>query len=428
MSQTQPTLSDKRPPPAIHWPSVIQFTFSSLAILLSWGVFGLMLTGGILQFYAPTGSPDSPTASFVLAATGLFVGALLLPSAAYSLARLMGREINLGKTWRYFRRIFHPKWLILFLPAVILAGHWAKDQEGISWLVMPPLHILAVSIPVLWLAWLGIRKLLHQSPQRTWGIFSSGLVLGPVIIFSLEIAVLLFIFIIAVFFLMLNPEIIEALEPLILRMEYAKPDSTSEMEALSQIYNNPIVIFSGLTYLSVIIPLIEEALKPIGVWLLAGRNLTPKEGFTAGVISGAGYALFENLGNTSIGTDWTFIVIARIGPTVLHIFTTGLIGYALALACKEKRYLRLGSAYLLSVVIHGLWNGLTITSSIAGLDLENALLPSYWMPAGSIALAFLAAGIFALLIRANRELRSTETETQDVGLIKETIQPKEQNT
>ncbi|TES88771.1 MAG: PrsW family intramembrane metalloprotease [Anaerolineales bacterium] len=138
--------------------------------------------------------------------------------------------------------------------------------------------------------------------------------------------------------------------------------------------------------------------------------------------------MFENLGNTSIGTDWTFIVIARIGPTVLHIFTTGLIGYALALACKEKRYLRLGSAYLLSVVIHGLWNGLTITSSIAGLDLENALLPSYWMPAGSIALILLAAGIFALLIRANRELRSTETETQDVGLIKESIQPKEQNT
>jgi phosphotransferase system glucose/maltose/N-acetylglucosamine-specific IIC component len=88
----------------------------------------------------------------------------------------------------------------------------------------------------------------------------------------------------------------------------------------------------------------------------------------------------------------------------------------------------LGSAYLLSVVIHGLWNGLTITATIAGLDLENALLPSYWMPVGSIALAFLAAGIFALLIRANRELRSTETETQEVGLIKESIEPKEQNT
>jgi hypothetical protein len=428
MSETHPTLSEKSPPPATHWPSVIQFTFSSLAILLSWGVFGVMFTGGVLQFYAPIGSPELPAASFVLAATGLFVGILLLPSAAFSLARLMGREINLGKTWTYFRRIFHPKRLILFLPAVILAGHWAKDQEGISWLVMPFVQILAASIPVLWLAWLGIRKLLHQSPQRTWGIFSSGLVLGPVIIFSLEIAVLVFIVFIFVFILALNPEIVEALEPLILRMEYAKPDSTAEMEVLSQIYNNPVVIFSSLTFLSVIIPLIEEAIKPIGVWLLAGRNLTPKEGFTAGVISGAGYALFENLGNTSIGTDWTLIVIGRIGPTVLHIFTTGLIGYALALALKEKRYLRLGSAYLLSVVIHGLWNGLTTTSSIAGLDLENALLPSYWMPAGSIALILLAAGIFALLIRANRELRSTETDTQEMGLTKETIQPKEQNT
>jgi RsiW-degrading membrane proteinase PrsW (M82 family) len=169
--------------------------------------------------------------------------------------------------------------------------------------------------------------------------------------------------------------------------------------------NNPSVIFFMLFFLSVIVPLIEEAFKPIGVWFLAGRNPTPGDGFVAGIISGMGYALFENLGNISLGLSWSTLVLARVGTSVMHIFTAGLIGYTLALAWKENRYLRLGAAYVLAVVIHGLWNALTILSTVAGLEMEDSILPYYLVPTGGIALVVLASGVFVLLILSNRKVR-----------------------
>jgi hypothetical protein len=227
------------------------------------------------------------------------------------------------------------------------------------------------------------------------------------------------------FSLALNPESILELEQLSRTIEFMSPGSTEELELLTEILNNPTTIFFAMSFFSVIVPLIEEALKPIGVWLLAGRNPTPREGFMAGIISGAGYALFENLGNIALGPSWSTLVISRIGTSILHIFTAGIIGYTLALAWKENRYLRLGTAYLLAVIIHGLWNGLAIVSAIAGLNLEDAILPAYMLPTSMIAMVALSTGLFILLILTNRKVRSDDTGTPKVLPFTENIELKE---
>ncbi len=109
--------------------------------------------------------------------------------------------------------------------------------------------------------------------------------------------------------------------------------------------------------------MIEEALKPIGVWLLFGRRLTPAAGFAAGALSGAGYALIESLALTSSGEAWSSLVLARTGTSAVHILTAGLTGWALVLAWQKRRFLPLLLAYLCAVMIHGLWNGLTLMYS-----------------------------------------------------------------
>jgi len=215
------------------------------------------------------------------------------------------------------------------------------------------------------------------------------------------------------------------MEQLFSGIESISPGSTEELELLSQIVNNPTAIFFAVSFFSVIVPLIEEALKPIGVWLLVRRNPTPREGFMAGIISGAGYALFENLGNIVAGSSWSTLVLARIGTSIMHIFTAGLIGYTLALAWKENRYLRLGVAYLLAVVIHGLWNALAIFSAIAGLNLEDAILPAYVVPTSMIAMLAMTIGLFILLILTNRKVRSDDYGTQIRPLTTDTIELKE---
>jgi len=45
------------------------------------------------------------------------------------------------------------------------------------------------------------------------------------------------------------------------------------LEILQPFFNNPAVILSALVFTAVLVPLIEEALKPAGVWLLAAGGL-----------------------------------------------------------------------------------------------------------------------------------------------------------
>lgn len=428
MNQTQEDIPAIKEPPSTHWPSVLQFGFSSLAILMAWGVAGMLFRKGVIASNVPSLFPNNITATFIQSAIGFFIGVLILPSAGYSLARITGRKIELGETWKALQRIFHPKRLILLFPVIFIIGIKANNQAPPSWLILAPTHLLAVSIPVLWLVWISIRRIHSHFPQRSWGIFSSGLVLGPVIIFALEIAALIVVAFFAILFLAFNSDFLPNLELLTQQFKNIVPNSQDEIEIASQLLNNPVLIFSGLMFISVLVPLIEEAVKPIGVWLLAGRNLTPKEGFTAGIISGAGYALFENLFNIPIGPLWSGLIVTRLGTTILHIFNTGIIGYTLALAWREKRYLRLGAAYLLAVILHGFWNGLAIIIVMVGLNLGDTFSPSFWLPAGAIFMIGLPIGLFTALILINRKLRREGAGSQDIELITDPNQRKEQTT
>jgi hypothetical protein len=176
------------------------------------------------------------------------------------------------------------------------------------------------------------------------------------------------------------------------------------------------VVIAALAFWSLVVPLIEELLKPIGVWLLAGRDLSPAAGFAAGALSGAGYALFESLALTSSGAEWTTLVAARIGTGAVHILATGMTGWGLAIAWREGRYALLGLAYLGAVSIHGLWNGITLFSSFLAVA-ESLNLPldvpgvARLGEIAPIGLSILAGAALVALVWANRRLaRSVQAE------------------
>jgi hypothetical protein len=161
--------------------------------------------------------------------------------------------------------------------------------------------------------------------------------------------------------------------------------------------------------------LIEEAFKPIGVWLLAGRSLTPAQGLAAGVLSGAGYALFESLFLGSSGSDWIAVVVARIGTSVIHIFTAALTGWALASAWGQGRYGRLAGAYLVAVLTHAAWNGVALLDVFknlanAGLGQQASLtrLFSTLGTASPYVLLVLALAVFSALVMLNRSQWRTQ--------------------
>ena len=413
MQSTSPIPTSPAPPPT-HWPSAAQLGLSLLAAATLLLVALLILVIGLLQLGQPI-SPGADTAQLFLLAAGLgLAGTLTLPSAWYAARRLFGRA-RPGVPGPQPPQTAHRRaWLvstalcIVLLPLAVLLGDQIARRAELGWL-LAPFHLLAIGLPVLWLALLGLRGLPSGSPQRAWGVFASGLVIGPFLILVLELVMITGLLILWAIWVASQPELSAEFADLVQRLQYAPPNEEVILRILSPYLMRPATLFAILFVAAGVVPLMEETLKPIGIWLLAGRRLTPAEGFSAGILSGAGFALFENLGNTSLGGEgWSTLVIVRISTVLLHMLTTGLTGWALASAWSEKRYLRLGITFSIAVALHGLWNSMAVLSAAAIQLPEPLSLPPAYQTLGYAATGGLLILLFtnlSIYLGFNRALR-----------------------
>ncbi len=394
----------------MHWPSALQFGLSLLAVLWLWGVALSVGLVGVVQAFSHIRQGDTVLPFFIIATTCGVMGILLLPGVGYSGLRLLGRRIERPLPWP---RGLRPVWLIFLLPPVIWVGNWVARQEVLSWFFLPPLHVLAVVIPLLWVVFLAVRGLPQGSPQRAWGVFESGLVIAPALIMVIEIAFLVLGIAGWSVWVSTQPQLLEELTRLFENLDQVRTSPEMVVRLIGPYLMRPGVILAVLVFGAVLVPLVEEALKPIGVWLLVGRGLSPAEGFAAGAVSGAGYALVESLAISTSGEAWAGLALARIGTGVVHVLTSALTGWALVSAWRENRYLRLGAIYLVAVFIHGLWNGLTLmlvfielprTIGQASPDtLEN------WGRLAPYALVSLVVVCFVALLGMNWKLRRLQS-------------------
>jgi RsiW-degrading membrane proteinase PrsW (M82 family) len=353
-----------------------------VGLVTLWSIAILLVVVGVLQRSSPDPLQGRGVPFILMGSASGFLGLLLIPSAGLASLRLIGRRVG---------RFSSPGWLrptlfIFLLPLVLLAGRWVSTQEEIAWLVLPPFHILAIGIPILWLTSLTVRGLPVGSDQRLWGMLSSGSVLSPFLILLLEVAVVLGGLVIWVALLSGNPDAMSEISLLTSRLDQARNSPELLLHILQPYLTNEHVIFGAFAFGAVIVPLIEEAFKPLAVWFLAGSRPMPSAGFVAGAICGAGYALAESLLLSSNGgTEWLSLVLARIGTGVVHILASGLTGWALALAWRKHRregmqgYLGLGIAYLGAVGLHGLWNGLTLLIVAAGISQSMGQTGPEWL-------------------------------------------------
>jgi len=398
----------------LHWPSLIQFVLSALVGFLLLGVATIIALTSLAQYFASGSGGSDPTQSLMVAASLAFVGVLVLPSAWYAWRHIAHPDIE--PIYRPEPRNFGLILTILVIVLVggaLLLGNWVSQYSSIAWVLLPLLNIIATGLPTLWIVYIGTRGLLPSSPRRTWGVFASGLVLGPTIILILEIILLIGMGILALLWIMLDPSLANQLNGLVFRLENAVSNPDAILNILLPFLLNPVVLFLGFASITVLVPMIEETFKPIGVWFLAGQKISPAQGFGYGVISGAGFALFENLGNTSSGGEvWALVAGSRISTLLLHCFTAGLVGWALASAWRQRRYLRLAVTYAIAVLVHGLWNGLAVLSAASSLQgMTNIPLPANLQQIGAFAsVGIIALGVivFVLFISFNSILRRNQ--------------------
>ena len=336
---------------------------------------------------------------------------LLIPSAYYALLRVSGRPAS---QFPKLPRFLRPTILIWALPLVLLLGYWIAGNPSLSWLFLPILQILAIGLPALWLTYLAMRGLPLGSPQRLSGVFGSGLTLGPLLILGLETIALVAFGVIGFLYIANQPEMVEQFNRLAQLFQQGAGTEEELLRAILPWLVKPSIIFTLLVFAAVIVPLIEEAFKPIGVWLLAGFKLSPAAGFAAGALSGAGFAFFESLALTATGADWAASSVARIGTSVIHITNTGLMGWALALAWRERRYFNLALTYLTVVLVHGVWNGLAIVNLVDQVLVSEGMTGAFpgwsglasWLGSSAPYILFGASLVmFTILLWMNARLR-----------------------
>jgi hypothetical protein len=177
----------------------------------------------------------------------------------------------------------------------------------------------------------------------------------------------------------------------------------------------PGVLLTAFAYIALVVPAIEELVKPLGAWVFAGRLGSASEGFGLGAASGAAYAFLESLGIAAQGGDgWALAVTIRAATGLLHVTTAALMGWAIVSAVRERRYWRLAVMYLAVVMIHGIWNAsaagiaLAVLASTAGGPTWLSTLPA----AAAGGLAILLGGLAVVLTASNRRLTLTAAADQ----------------
>ena len=385
------------PTSQFNWRSLFQLVLSALAALLLLGVAALVALTGIAQYFNQGSSSANLTQSLMVAASLAFAGILILPSAWYAWKNLAypGPDPEPRPEPKWFG-FFLTLLVLVLVPGALWLGNWISQYEKLAWFALPILNIIVNGLPAFWLVYIGIRGLNPGSPRRQWGVFAVGLVVSPTIILIVEFLALLGYGILAILLTVINPGITNQLQQLIIRLESVSPNQEAILRLLLPYLLRPGIMFAAFAFISVIVPIIEEALKPLGVWILAGQRLTPAQGFAFGVLCGAGFGLFENLGNTSGASEaWALLASTRISTILLHCLTTGMVGWALASAWSQKRYLRLGATYAFAVLLHGSWNGMAVLSSISSLQGQvDVDIPTNLQQIGNFA----SIGIIVMLI------------------------------
>ena len=315
---------------------------------------------------------------------------------------------------------------MLIAASAILIGSLISETESVNWLVLPVLTVPGIVLPLTVLLALGAQRLPFGRRWQSWSVLGLGMTLTPILLLILEIIIALILFIGVVIYIAFQPELTSQLQGLARQIMILGPQSEAVADLLSPYLTKPGVIVAALLYIAVLVPAIEELLKPLGVWLLAGRLDTPAQGFTLGALSGAGYALIETVGVSGQVSEWATVLSTRIGTGLLHITTSALVGASIVAAWRERRYLRFIGTYFLAVLLHGVWNACAMLytfSTLAGYLEQPGLLMTI-QPGIIVVMSILAAVLFMILVISNRRLRATTIPPQPEPVVPEaTIDP-----
>ena len=223
-----------------------------------------------------------------------------------------------------------------------------------------------------------------------------------------------------------QPELVNSLNQLTRDISRGQVDVDALTAIFEPFLRHPGVVFLLISGLAVVVPLVEETLKPLGLWFLAKRGFSPAQGFVLGATSGAAFALVESLATLSSvsGEGWMGLALGRAGTALLHITCSGLVGWGLGLAWTRAKYAQLAGLFLLAVAVHGAWNGFAQFLGLMPFINEPALAVQSSGLSETVIVAVLGIILLAtalMLFTINRRLNAEQTREEAAALVAQPV-------
>ena len=392
-------------------PPLFQLILSGIGLSISLLLGALFILGGVFGLIEQSLSSELLT-FFSMGWSAFLVGGLFLPPLVQSVQQLTGKETHFSQKSNFRAASIL---MVLWVPLLLL-GQWIANSEFLPWLFLPPLQTILMATPIFFLIELARRKLNFPEGGAS-GVYSFGVVLTQPLVLLVEMVSLVGVSIVVIGWISTQPAWMDEITRLSQRLMNAQIDPQVLKQIVLPYLQKPAVMIAVLAIGAGFIPLLEELMKPLALWVMVGRKLDESAGFVLGLFAGGTFALLESLGMvvSATGQDWSSIIVARLGTGILHITTTAVLGWGLAAARKNRKYVQLGLTFLVSFTLHAVWNMLGIYLGI------QEYLPADTNPvlksAGSIALGLLAAVMVLILLVANRRFRKEQTRDDSTVLI-----------
>jgi hypothetical protein len=329
---------------------------------------------GAIGIYQLLGNPTGTSAEYPLYAVGLIlltISILLVPFTIIKFFSLgSSRQATvLGPLAAKHARMILVVFILLWV-ALLLIGYFLLGKGMLATLILPALAILGVLLPIsayLIVAW---QKVGPLETSRSWGALSAGLTFSPLLGIGLEFGFLVLVFAFIMVIILQDSSLLSNLEITATRLASGQDNPEIINNILVSFLSRPVNRFMIYSIIAGLIPIIEEIAKQIPIWLLAWRKLSPRAGLMIGALGGAGFALTESLMTISTlsgTTQWLYQILGRSGAGLMHICTGAIGGWGLASAMQGKNYIKAVLAYLVTIIIHGLWNATAIWDGISQL-------------------------------------------------------------
>jgi hypothetical protein len=359
------------------------------------GIIGVgLLAGGAGFVVALVSLPGdrlsmvTASVSFLILSVGL--GSLLAWQAGKAAAGHLSGQFRPRRIW---------VWILVFVAALVL-GQMVLSIKLAALIAFPIFHVLAAGLPPLIILALVGGALGGVTRWREVVLeISSGAFLSTLLAFALEFVAIVAVVAIGLAIVAIQPGGTAFLRTLATRLQ--DPAWLQNPPDVASWFASPLIVAAALLFVAGLIPAIEEGVKTLGVGLLAYRRPSMPQAVLWGVACGAGFAMAEAMFNTIGGLDgWSSIVLMRVGASLLHCLTGGLMGLGWYYLLIERCWGRIIGLYATALALHGLWNalaaGLAFFPLLAGGERATATLQGF---AGLASLGMLA-GLALLAIGA----------------------------